>query len=139
MMAPPFLGADEQAILYDGVCKLCNMWVTFLLRHHIDQKIRFVAIQSEKGKALLRYAGLPEDNIRTIVLINANGHWLRAQAICRVMAYMPWPWKILSFIRVLPRFITDFIYKRIAHNRYRLFGQYDDVHKIKADHRDRFL
>ncbi|KJV31707.1 DUF393 domain-containing protein [Pantoea sp. SM3] len=139
MSMPPFLNAGDKVIIYDGVCKLCNAWVIFLLSHHIDRKIRFVAIQSEKGKTLLRYAGLPDENIRTIVLINQNQHWLRSQAICRAMAFMPWPWKVLSLIRFLPDFITDFIYNRIAQNRYRLFGHYDDVHEIKEDYPGRFL
>jgi len=139
MSLPPFLRAEEQVIIYDGICKLCNAWVIFLLTHRIDPKIRFVAIQSEKGKMLLRYAGLPDENIRTIALINKNQHWLRSQAICRAMAFMPWPWKVLSAIRFLPSFISDFIYNRIALNRYRLFGHYDDVHEIEGDYPGRFL
>jgi len=139
MTTPPFLRAGEQVILYDGVCKLCNAWVIFLMSRRIDRKIRFVAIQSEKGSALLRYVGLPDDNIRTIVLIKENEYWLRAQAICRAMTFMPWPWRALSAIRLLPNFITDFIYDRIALNRYRLFGLYDDVHEIAGDYPGRFL
>lgn len=139
MKTPPFLKPGEQVILYDGVCKLCNAWVIFLLRHHVDRKIRFVAIQSEKGKALLRYVRLPEENIRTIVLIKQDVYWLRAQAILRVMAFLPWPWKALSFLRVLPDFFTNFLYNRIASNRYRLFGYYDEVLEIKGDYPERFL
>lgn len=139
MSLPPFLKTGDQVIIYDGLCKLCNAWVVFLLSHRIARKIRFVAIQSEKGKTLLRYTGLSDENIRTIVLINQNEHWLRSQAICRAMASMPWPWKALSVLRFLPNFITDFIYNLIAQNRYRLFGHYDVVHEIKEDYPGRFL
>jgi len=81
MSSPPYLQTGESAVLYDGVCKLCNGWVQFLLRHHLARQVRFASVQSEQGKALLRWAGLPEENISTLVYIDGNQHWLRAQAV----------------------------------------------------------
>lgn len=54
MSSPPYLQTGESAVLYDGVCKLCNGWVQFLLRHHLARQVRFASVQSEQGKALLR-------------------------------------------------------------------------------------
>ncbi len=91
MSSPPYLQTGESAVLYDGVCKLCNGWVQFLLRHHLARQVRFASVQSEQGKALLRWAGMPEENISTIVYIDDNQHWLRAQAVFRVMQHLPAP------------------------------------------------
>lgn len=52
--------------------------VIFLLRHRLPRDYHFAAIQSERGKQLLQRAGLPHDNIRTIVLLRDGQHWLRA-------------------------------------------------------------
>jgi len=63
MPQPPYLQTGESVVLYDGVCKLCTGWVRFLLRHRLARQVRFASVQSEEGKALLRWAGLPDDNI----------------------------------------------------------------------------
>jgi len=139
MAKPPYLHPGEQVVLYDGLCKLCNAWVVFLLRHGIPRAIRFAAVQSEQGKALLRFAGLPDDNIRTIVFIHGNDRWLRAQAIFRIMRFLPWPWRALSLFRFMPDVISNYCYDRIALNRYRLFGRYDTHYVIKSDYNGRFL
>lgn len=131
--------SGQPIILYDGQCKLCNAWVIFLLRHQLPRDYHFAAIQSERGKQLLQHAGLPHDNIRTIVLLRDGQHWLRAQAICRIMNSLPWPWRACGVLRYLPDGLTNLIYNLIARNRYRLFGRYDQVHTIEADYPGRFL
>lgn len=140
MSQPPFLKPGEKVVLYDGVCKLCNGWVNFLLRRKLTRNVRFAAVQSEEGKALLRFAGLPDENIRTIVLIDGDRHWIRAQAILRVMRLLPFPWGGLALLGfIVPHFISDWAYNRIALNRYRLFGRYDTQHPVASDHPGRFL
>jgi Uncharacterized protein conserved in bacteria len=73
------------------------------------------------------------------VLLRDGQHWLRAQAICRIMYSLPWPWRACGVLRYLPDGLTNLIYNLIARNRYRLFGRYDQVHAIEADYPGRFL
>ena len=108
MPQPPYLQTGESVVLYDGVCKLCTGWVRFLLRHRLARQVRFASVQSEQGKGLLKWAGLPEDNINTIVYIRSEGHWLRAQAVLRVMQQLPLPWRALSVLRAFPDPISNF-------------------------------
>ncbi|WP_025471890.1 thiol-disulfide oxidoreductase DCC family protein, partial [Yersinia pestis] len=93
----------------------------------------------KKGHALLEWAGLPTDKINTLVLIENQQVYLRSEAIFRVIANLPWPWRILGVLRIFPRPLRDRCYDGIALNRYRLFGRYDAVRKLKADHERRFL
>lgn len=139
MSVIPCLQSGESVVLYDGVCKLCNGWVHFLLRHNLSRKVRFAAVQSDAGKMLLDWAGLPQENITTIVFIEHDRHTFRAQAVCRVMRYLPLPWRVLSVLRFCPDAVSNFAYDRIALNRYRLFGRYDALHTITPDYPDRFL
>lgn len=139
MSSPPYLQTGESAVLYDGLCKLCNGWVRFLLRHRLAQQVRFASVQSEQGKALLRWAGLPQENVSTIVYIAGDQHWLRAQAVFRVMQHLPLPWRALSVLRHFPDVISNFAYDRIALNRYKLFGRYDSQQAIAPDYPGRFL
>ena len=44
-------------ILFDGICNLCNGAVTFVVKRDRKGLFRFVSLQSETGKSLLkRYA-----------------------------------------------------------------------------------
>ncbi|NWE88875.1 DUF393 domain-containing protein, partial [Pseudomonas reactans] len=37
---PSPLKPGETVVLFDGVCKLCNGWARFLIRHDRQQRIR---------------------------------------------------------------------------------------------------
>ncbi len=102
MSQPPYLQPGESAVLYDGVCKLCNGWVNFMLRHHVAREVRFASVQSEEGKALLRWAGLPQENVSTIVYIADQQHWLRAQAVFRVMHKLSAPGAFSAYCATYP-------------------------------------
>ncbi len=51
---PPLIRPEEQVVLYDGTCKLCNGWVNFLLRYDRYRTVRLAAVQSEQGKTRAR-------------------------------------------------------------------------------------
>jgi predicted DCC family thiol-disulfide oxidoreductase YuxK len=137
--AAPYLGPGETVVLYDGVCKLCNAWVRFIIAHDRHRRIRLAPVQSEQGQALLAWAGLPLQHFNTIALICDNRVALRSQAFFEVMARLPWPWRGLGVLKVCPRPVRDWLYDRIALNRYRLFGRYPHCVLPTADHDRRFL
>lgn len=126
-------------VLYDGVCKLCNGWVNFILHHDRHHRVRLAAVQTEKGRELLVAAGLSPDEINTIVLMHNGKVYLRAAAIFRVMKWLPFPWRCFGVLRFFPKGISNRCYDLIAQNRYRLFGRYSEYQQPRADHPGRFL
>ncbi|CAM3735325.1 thiol-disulfide oxidoreductase [Rouxiella silvae] len=135
----PYLQPGERVIIYDGVCRLCNGWVNFLIRHDKKHSVRMAPVQSEAGRALSIWAGLSPENVNTIVLIDGDHVYKRSEAIFRVMSFLPFPWRAMAALRILPLRFRDACYNGIALNRYRLFGRYDSVKKLEADHSQRFL
>lgn len=133
------LAHQQRIILYDGKCKLCNAWVNLIIHHDKAHKVQLAAVQSKTGKALLKWAGLPENEIHTLVLIDHGKVAIRSAAILTVMAYLPWPWRACAALRLFPRVVGDFFYDAIAKRRYQLFGHYDEVKSLHADHPMRFL
>lgn len=129
----------ECIVIYDGVCRLCNAWVRFLLAHRLPRHVRFAAVQSQTGATLLRQIGMSPENVHTIVLIEGDQHWYRAPAIFRILRLLPGPWRLLSLLRFLPAPFTNLFYKVIARHRYRWFGRYDSLHPLQADYPGRFL
>jgi len=136
---PPFIQPGERVVLFDGVCKLCNGWVKFLIRHDPRQRFRLASVQSVQGQALLDRFGLPTERFDSMALIEDGRLLLCSDAVLRILAQLSGPWRLLAWLRVIPRPVRDWCYDRIALNRYRLFGRYDSCLLPSADHARRFL
>jgi predicted DCC family thiol-disulfide oxidoreductase YuxK len=136
---PPFTQPGERVVLFDGVCKLCNGWAKFLIRHDHQQHFRLASVQSVEGQALLVWGGLPTDHFDSMALIENGQMLLRSDAVLRIVAQLPGAWRHLAGLRVIPRPVRDWCYDRIALNRYRLFGRYDSCLLPSAEHARRFL
>lgn len=81
---PPGLAAGERVVLFDGVCKLCNGWAKFLIRHDPERRFRLASVQSAQGQALLAWYGLPTDHFDSMALIDEQGLHLRSSALLRI-------------------------------------------------------
>ena len=136
---PPFIQPGERVVLFDGECKLCNGWAKFLIRHDRSQRFRLASVQSAQGQALLAWFGLPTERFDTMALIEDSHLRVRSDALLRIVAHLPGPWRALALLRLIPRPLRDWCYDRIALNRYRLFGRYDSCLLPSADHARRFL
>lgn len=137
--AAPLLKPGETAMLFDGTCKLCNGWARFVIHYDQSQQIKLAAVQSDEGQQLLAWAGLPQDKFNTIVLIADNRVFIRSEAMFEILARLPAPWHWLKVMRALPGPFRDWLYDRIALNRYKLFGRYDSSRVPAADHTHRYL
>ena len=136
---PPGLRAGESVVLFDGVCKLCNGWARFLIHHDDRRHFRLASVQSPQGQALLVWAGLPTERFDTMALIDDSQLLVRSDALLRILAQLPGPWRMLALLRFIPRPLRDWCYDRIALNRYRLFGRHAQCLLPTADHDERFL
>ncbi|MFI8382739.1 thiol-disulfide oxidoreductase DCC family protein [Pseudomonas sp. NPDC079086] len=136
---PPLIQPGERVVLFDGVCKLCNGWAKFLIRHDVEQRFLLASVQSAEGQALLVWGGLPTDHFDSMALIENGQMLLRSDAVLRILAQLPSPWRYLAWLRLIPRPVRDWFYDRIALNRYRLFGRYESCLLPSADHARRFL
>ncbi|MGH8434237.1 MAG: thiol-disulfide oxidoreductase DCC family protein [Pseudomonas sp.] len=136
---PPFIQPGERVVVFDGVCKLCNAWVKFLIRHDREQRFRLASVQSAEGQAILDWFDLPTDYFDTMAYVEGTELFVRSTAVLRIVDQLPWPWRAFAILRVCPRALRDWCYDRIALNRYRLFGRYDSCLIPTPDHERRFL
>lgn len=130
---------DGPLVLYDGTCGLCNRSVQLILRHDRRGRFRFAALQSDTGRALLAKHGLPVDALDTVVLVDGDRAYTKSRAALRVAGMMDAPWPLLRALLVVPRPVADFVYDRVANNRYRMFGRVDACMLPPPEVRARFL
>ncbi len=107
-------------ILYDGECALCNSQVRFIRKHDKQKRFRFVPLQSEEGRGLLRSAGLNEDELDTVVYAKEGKFLLRSSAVLGILRDLGRGWRLFYSLVIVPAAIRDFFYRLVARNRHRL-------------------
>lgn len=116
----------RKIILFDGICNLCNGSVIFILRREKDPRFRFASIQSEAGKELLEWCGLPSNYSQAVIYIENRKVYLGSTAALKIGQNLTAPWSLLSYAGfVVPKFIRDWVYNQIAQHRYQWFGKKD--------------
>jgi predicted DCC family thiol-disulfide oxidoreductase YuxK len=133
------VSSGNSVVLFDGVCNLCNKWVQFVINRDPERHFRFASLQSAQGRALLQAHGLPVDHLGSIVLIQSNRAFQESDAVLRIARGLRAPWPMAGIFMVLPRALRDFVYRIIARNRYRWFGQADSCMLLFPNSAERFL
>ena len=103
-----------------------------------EGKLRFSALQSNVGRALLQANGKRADDISSIVLVTEDGAFVKSDAVLKITEELTplslLPLKPAAVVgRVLvPKFLRDIIYDGVADNRYDLMGKRNEC-RFDAD------
>ena len=123
--AEPSLDASHPLIVFDGVCVLCSGFVRMVVRLDRQGRFRFATAQSPFGEALFRKHGLRTDSYETNLVLIDGVAFTKLESFVAVMSALGWPWRAAKALLLLPRPLRDWLYRRIAGNRYALFGRKD--------------
>ncbi|MGB0133574.1 thiol-disulfide oxidoreductase DCC family protein [Dokdonella sp.] len=135
----PGIGPQDRVVLFDGVCRLCSAWARFLIRFDTKRRFKMATVQSPEGQAILEWYGFPVDTYETMLLVEGSRIYTKSGAFFRVMRRLPFPWPVFCVGWIVPWFVRDWLYDRVALNRYALFGRYDTCVIPTKDHDSRFL
>jgi predicted DCC family thiol-disulfide oxidoreductase YuxK len=131
-------------LMYDGTCGLCNACVRLLLRIDKQAKLRFAPLQGVTAQATLRERGLPTEDFGSLIFVpdfprKDGPHHRRTEGVLRVFEELGGGWRVIAWLRVIPGWLRDPLYKIVARLRYRLFGEYRPRPLKKAEWAMRFL
>jgi predicted DCC family thiol-disulfide oxidoreductase YuxK len=126
-------------VLYDGVCGLCDRSVQFLLRVDRDRALMFAPLQGETVAALRPRHPEISGDIDTVAYLEEGRVHLRSRAFVRLARHLPYPWKLVSWLWIVPRPLADLAYRLVARVRYRVFGKLDTCRIPDPAERARFL
>lgn len=141
--SPPLL------VLYDGLCGFCDASVQWLLDHDRDRRLRYAPLQGETARAILaRHPEIPPD-LDSIILVEPipgeplDGRTERlrwhSDAIARIAAELPAPWRLGAWMRLIPRPVRDLGYRFVARIRYRIWGRKESCRIPSPQERALFL
>lgn len=126
-------------IVFDAECILCSANAQFVLRHDHARRFRLASMQGEAGAALYRRFGIDPTNPDTMIVVEGEVALRDSDAVLAIYNGLSWPWKVISVLRIVPRFLRDPLYRIIARNRYRIFGKREICWVPSPDHADRML
>ena len=119
---PDFDDSAPVAVM-DGGGVLCTAGARLIDRFDRSGRIRICPSDSPLGRALLGHYGLePKDPESWLLLVDGRAHasmdaWIRAAVLVGGLGHA------LVILRVLPRPVQDWLYRRVARNRYAMFGR----------------
>ena len=128
----------KSLILFDGVCNLCNGWVNFVIDRDPDGRFIFGALQSDEARDYLSLAN-DREALDSIVLIDAEGVFVRSSAVLRISEGLNGAWPMLRTFRIVPGPLRDAIYDLIARHRYSWFGRRETCRVPTPELSTRFL
>jgi len=132
--------SENGLVFYDGLCGLCDRWVQFLLRHDPGQRLKFAPLQGETAR---QRNDLPAE-LRSVVFIVQPGTgqeqiYFRSEAALRLLDHIGGVWRMVSWLRIIPRPMRDWGYDVIARRRYQWFGKFAACRVPAPSFRARFL
>jgi predicted DCC family thiol-disulfide oxidoreductase YuxK len=139
MTSTPVAQAGRPVLVFDGACALCNRTVRWVLRHELRHDIVFAASQSANGAALLRRSGFNPSDPQTFLFIENDRILGRSEAALALASRLKSPWRLLRWLRFIPRAWRDALYNWIARHRLELFGPADLCIRPTGEHANRFL
>lgn len=134
------LPQDKLIILFDGVCNLCDGTVRFVIDHDKHDRFRFAALQSDTGKMLVRARGIDTSEVDSIILIEPGvAYYTKSAAALEIAKNFGGAWKLLAVFEWVPPPIRNWVYDRVAKNRYKWFGKKDACMVPNEELKARFL
>ncbi len=123
-------GFVQKIVFFDGVCVMCNGLVDFALKHDKKHIFYFAPLQ---GKTAQEKIPLYAQNLNTIVVLDEQGLSTESDAIIRLFSSFGGIFALAKLLKIIPKSLRDRLYRFIAKNRYRWFGQKScalpDAHK----------
>lgn len=113
----------KAVVMFDGECVLCSGFARFVLRFDRKARFRLASMQSATGQRILAHLGLPLSDWESNLLIDDGVPSFKSTAYIGIMTGLGAPWSWFDLTRVVPLPLRDWLYDRIARNRYRLFGR----------------
>ncbi|KAH7366472.1 hypothetical protein KP509_18G079800 [Ceratopteris richardii] len=120
------MNLNARVVLHDGVSRVSNAGVKWLIQTDKEKSLSFCPVQSKAAIPYLRLCGLRQE---------------ASTAALRVAMHLPVPYRMMRIILilVLPECLRDLFFGYIARRRYKWFGKANSYILPNQDAVDRFI
>lgn len=108
---------DKTIIFYDNDCVMCSRFVRFILNNEPGDVFRFCPLSR-----ISEFEHIELNNSTIVVKSDGNFHF-ESGAIFLILRKLKFPVNVLCIGLVIPRSLTDFIYRIVSRNRGRIMSK----------------
>jgi len=101
--------------------------------------LRFAPLQGGTAARLRERSPEIARDLDSVVFVEHGEVHTRSRALVRVARHLPFPWRLGSWLAIVPRPLADLVYGFIVRIRYRVFGRYERCQPPPPEARARFL
>ena len=131
---------DKKIILFDGVCNLCEASVQFVIKYDKKDVFRFVALQSELGKEIIKHVGLENKNIDSVILYEPGiAYNYKSAAALEIAKNLGGFFHLGTVFKLIPNGLRNLLYDYVAKNRYQWYGKKESCMIPTAELKAKFL
>lgn len=129
-------------VFFDGICRFCNASINLLINLDQEKKLKFTSLQSDWAQDFLFKKLRKEADFQTILYYSNGTFYKKSEAVFQIFRDLN-KFVVLTFIfRLIPQRLCDFLYERLAKNRYFLFGKHENYktcRRLTPDEKELFL
>ena len=126
----------NEIIIFDGNCVLCSSFYKWLLKNDKKNCFLFTNIQSEFYS---KNSNIDKSKDSIIVILNNNKILYESDAVAYIFKKTKTQLAIRILISIFPKFISNFFYKIVAKNRYKIFGKKDSCYVPTEEELKKFI
>lgn len=113
-------------VFIDGDCALCSGVARLIARLDNDHVFRICPVQSSLGRQVLTFYGLDPDDPSSWLFLDRGDASTSLDAVVKAARRLGgWPIWLAAPFEWLPKSVQDWAYRRVARNRYAVFGRSD--------------
>ncbi|WP_334191898.1 thiol-disulfide oxidoreductase DCC family protein [Pararhodobacter sp.] len=121
---PDFDDSQPVAVM-DADCALCSWGARMIHRLDASGQVRICPVQSPLGSALLRHYGLAIEDPSSWLFLDKGVAHQDFEAVLHAGRRLGGWARVTALLHLVPRPLRNWLYQRLARNRYALFGRGD--------------
>lgn len=121
---PDFDDTAPVAVM-DAECAVCSWGARMIHRFDRSGRVRISPAQSPLGAALMRHYRLDPDDPESWLFIDRGVAHADMEAVIHAGRRFGGLARVTGGLRILPRRLRTWLYRRLARNRYAIFGRGD--------------
>ena len=131
---------NKKIILFDGLCNLCEASVQFVIKYDKKDVFRFVSLQSDLGKKIIKQIGLQNKNIDSVILYEPGiAYNYKSAAALEIAKNLGGFFHFGTIFKVIPNGMRNLLYDYVAKNRYKWFGKKESCLLPTLELKSKFL
>lgn len=121
----PAFDDSGHVVVVDGSCGVCSRGARMLARRDTRQEFSIATSGSDLGRALFLHYGLDPVDPESWLYLREGEALFSLDAVIAVATRLGGSGRLAAVLWVLPKGLRDWLYRRIARNRYRIMGRTD--------------